>query len=142
MRCRVATGKVVRFDQTRGYGFLAPAGGGEDVFLHVNDLLVEKSAVLPGTIMEFDIEEGDRGPKASAVRIVSSVQARSGSTPVAGLTEVRNTDGLCDVLATGEYLQEVTELLLRSEPTLTGGQITNIRRQLVLVAEKYGWVES
>jgi cold shock protein len=141
----VATGKVLRFDQIRGYGFIAPTGGGEDIFLHVNDLLVEKSVVVPGTIMEFDVEEGDRGPKASAARIVRSVHPQPGangpSLSVAGAAG-EDADGLCDVLPTSEFTQEITELLLQTEPTLTGAQITRIRRQLTVVAQKYGWVES
>jgi cold shock CspA family protein len=141
----VATGKVLRFDQIRGYGFIAPTGGGEDIFLHVNDLLVEKSIVVPGTIMEFEVEEGDRGPKASAARIVRPVHLPGSNGPalsVAGPAGGEDADGLCDVLPTGEFTQEITELLLQTEPTLTGAQITRIRRQLTAVAQKYGWVES
>jgi cold shock protein len=141
----VATGTVLQFDHIRGYGFIAPAGGGEDIFLHVNDLLVEKSAITPGLIMEFEIEEGDRGPKASAARIVSPVRPRSeskGATPVVGSVGTEDADGLCDVLAPSEFIQEITELLLTTEPTLTGAQIIQIRRQLTSVAEKYGWVEN
>jgi cold shock protein len=144
--CIVATGKVLRFDQIRGYGFIAPTGGGEDIFLHVNDLLVEKSAVIPGITMEFEVENGDRGPKASAVRIVNSVPAESGLAGIpratAGSEGATHTDGFCDVLPTSEFVHEITELLLEAEPALTGAQIIQIRRQLTAVAEKYGWVES
>ncbi|MYS46117.1 cold shock domain-containing protein, partial [Streptomyces sp. SID5998] len=65
----MVTGKVVRFDSARGYGFIAPDHGGEDVFLHVNDMLIPESYVRSGVVVEFEIEEGDRGPKASSVRL-------------------------------------------------------------------------
>jgi cold shock protein len=65
----MAVGKVVKFDQVRGFGFIAPAGGGEDVFLHVNDLLMLESEVRPGITVEFDIDEGDRGLKGSNIRL-------------------------------------------------------------------------
>jgi CspA family cold shock protein len=62
---RVEKGKVVRFDEFRGYGFVAPDAGGEDVFIHVNDLDFDKRLIEPGALVEFDVEDGDRGPKAS-----------------------------------------------------------------------------
>ncbi|MGN5381393.1 cold-shock protein [Streptomyces lasalocidi] len=52
----------------RGYGFIAPEQGGEDVFLHVNDLLIPESSVRSGLSVEFEIENGGRGLKASSVR--------------------------------------------------------------------------
>jgi CspA family cold shock protein len=65
----MTVGKVVKFDQVRGFGFIAPAGGGEDVFLHVNDLLMLESEVRPGITVEFDVDEGDRGLKGSNIRL-------------------------------------------------------------------------
>ena len=35
------TGKMLRFDEVRGYGFIVPDDGNEDVFVHANDLLEE-----------------------------------------------------------------------------------------------------
>jgi cold shock CspA family protein len=66
----VATGKILRFDEIRGYGFIAPDSGGEDVFLHANALLAEKHQYHPGVPVEFDVIEGERGLKATAVRVV------------------------------------------------------------------------
>ncbi|EFC84755.1 cold-shock protein [Parafrankia sp. EUN1f] len=142
----MSTGKVLRFDHVRGYGFIAPSDGGEDVFLHANDLLVEKSLVVPGVVMEFDVEDSDRGRKASSARIVRG-SAPGGPSPLAGPGPVSaraddGGDGLCDVLPVEEFTQEVTEVLLQTEPPLTGTQILHVRRQLASFARKYGWVEN
>lgn len=51
------TGKVLRFDDTRGYGFIVPDGGGEDVFVHANELLDEKVSYGAGTPVEFEVTE-------------------------------------------------------------------------------------
>ncbi|SNQ52141.1 putative DNA binding protein [Frankia canadensis] len=138
----MSTGKVLRFDQVRGYGFIAPSDGGDDIFLHANDLLVEKHLVVPGTLMEFKVEEGERGLKASAARIVGSSSPSPVSAPARVSSHADDSDGLCDVLPVGELTQEVTETLLRIEPALTGPQIIRIRGELIRIAERYGWVEN
>jgi CspA family cold shock protein len=139
----VATGKVVRFDEFRGYGFVAPDVGGEDVFIHVNDLDFDKRLIGPGTLVEFDVEEGDRGPKASHVRILGRPASPSTAPTVTKGPSRRITDdGLCDVLSKKEFIDEVTETLLNTSPTVTAEQILRIRDSLVRIADSHGWIEA
>jgi cold shock CspA family protein len=127
----MVNGKVVRFDEVRGYGFVAPEGGGEDVFIHVNDLAFDKRLLTQGTVVEFTVEEGDRGPKASHVRMVGS----SAESP-------RTLDSdLCDVLSTKKFITEVTETLLAAAPTMSAQHILQARQGLVVKAREHGWVE-
>jgi CspA family cold shock protein len=128
----VATGKVLRFDDTRGYGFIAPDDGGDDVFMHANDLLDEKYLFRAGVRVEFDVSDGDRGLKASEVRVVD----RDSVT-----RDVRD-DTLCDVLSSAGYQREVTEALIDSVPTATAAQIQQIRQSMLRLAAKHNWIES
>jgi cold shock CspA family protein len=138
------TGKVLRFDPIRGYGFIAPDSGGEDVFLHVNDLLDEKHLVRAGTVVKFHIEEGDRGLKASAVRILETPPVAISTRPAAAPGEDAGEEagGFCDVLTGSEFRQAITEALLDADPSLTGGQILRVRQRLEKLAVHHGWVES
>ncbi|MEU7576672.1 cold shock domain-containing protein [Streptomyces sp. NPDC041068] len=136
-------GRVVRFDSARGYGFIAPEVGGDDVFLHVNDLLFPEEQVRQGLAVEFEIEEGDRGPKASSVQLALEVGGKglAASTASASQRSVVDHDGMCDVLSADEYLREVTEVLLQSAPSLTGEQILSVRTSLAQRAKSHGWTE-
>jgi CspA family cold shock protein len=52
----VATGTVKWFNPTKGYGFIQPAGGGKDVFVHIS--AVEKagfSSLAEGAKVSFDV---------------------------------------------------------------------------------------
>jgi CspA family cold shock protein len=52
----VATGTVKWFNATKGYGFIAPTGGGKDVFVHIS--AVEKagySSLAEGAKVSFEI---------------------------------------------------------------------------------------
>ncbi|WP_131767071.1 cold-shock protein [Candidatus Protofrankia californiensis] len=141
----VGTGRILRFDGIRGYGFIAPDAGGDDIFIHANDLQDEKHLFQPGTLVEFEAEESDRGPKASVVRLVRRVPAR----PLLSHSESTNVgrsgtddDEMCDVLTIGEFRHLLTETLIESVPTLTGSQIHQIRQRLTSLAQARGWVES
>ncbi|MER7000250.1 cold shock domain-containing protein [Streptomyces sp. NPDC000410] len=137
----MVAGRVVRFDSVRGYGFIAPEHGGEDVFLHVNDLLIPEAYVRSGTAVEFEVEEGGRGPKASAVRLAPGASGAPAipSAAVAGIAD--GEEPMCDVLTLEEYIGEVTELLLKAAPTLNGSQILQIRSELLRFGKSHGWTD-
>jgi hypothetical protein len=95
--------------------------------------------------VEYEAEDSDRGLKVVSVRIMGSPQQsslrppRSGGRPRA--VPEGHDDGMCDVLTRREFAAEVTELLLQHVPSLTGGQIAQVRERLVDHAGSHGWIE-
>jgi CspA family cold shock protein len=64
------TGTVKWFNGTKGYGFIERDAGG-DVFVHYNDIRGDGYRTLnEGQRVEFDVGEGDKGPKAQEVEIL------------------------------------------------------------------------
>ena len=69
-RAQLATGRVLQFDQVRGYGFVAADDGGDDVFLHSSVFDGDPDELVPGTKVEFKVMAGDRGRKAFAAHLI------------------------------------------------------------------------
>lgn len=64
----MAAGTVKWFNNTKGYGFIT-AEDGTDVFVHHSDIQGEGFKSLDeGQAVEFDITQGEKGPKAANVR--------------------------------------------------------------------------
>jgi CspA family cold shock protein len=137
----VSRGKVIRFDEVRGYGFIAPESGGDDVFMHVNDLTFDKRLVGQGVQVEFEVDEGDRGLKASAVGLINRGTSRPAPV-VTAAQRMPDDDTMCDVLSVKEFLEEVTENLLQTVPSLTGEQIVHVRQAMAQIAHTHGWVDT
>ena len=67
----MTTGQVKFFNTTKGFGFIAPEGGGKDVFVHVTAVQAAGLRGLnEGQHVQFDIESDKRGPKAVNLKIV------------------------------------------------------------------------
>lgn len=158
----VVQGEVARFDPVKGYGFITPRSGGEDVFVHVNDLLDDKQLVVPGATVEFVVESGERGLKATSIHVVSSPR-RTESAPIdssltaSGFnslsatevhgdafsmrTENHDDDDDILVLSQREMREHLTETLLNVSPPLTSTQVIAVRRAITDFAMSFGWIE-
>ncbi|NUS42200.1 MAG: cold shock domain-containing protein [Mycobacteriaceae bacterium] len=140
------TGRVLKFDEVRGYGFVSPDSGGEDVFLHVNDIEFDKQLLAPGVVVEFEAEKSERGFKASHVRIPGRGELRAEEPrPLPVHLEVAPAaepvdDLMSDVLTANDFRREVTEAILASAPSVTGAEIRAIRDTLERLAATHGWI--
>ena len=62
----MAVGTVKFFNATKGFGFIAPDGGGKDVFVHASAVEAAGLGTLSeGQKVNFDIQPDARGSKAA-----------------------------------------------------------------------------
>ncbi|NQD36311.1 cold-shock protein [Permianibacter sp. IMCC34836] len=65
----MATGTVKWFNETKGFGFITPDGGGEDLFAHFSAIQVQGFKVLrEGQKVSFDVVQGQKGKQASNIK--------------------------------------------------------------------------
>jgi CspA family cold shock protein len=62
-------GTITRWLDIRGYGFIKPEEGGEDVFLHHSEV-EDVYLIKEGKEVEFQIQDTYRGPKAINAKIL------------------------------------------------------------------------
>ena len=64
-------GKVKWFNDAKGFGFITPEEGGEDVFCHQTEIQMEGFRTLTeGQRVEFSVEQGQKGLAARGVRVL------------------------------------------------------------------------
>lgn len=60
-------GVVKFFNETKGFGFITPDNGGDDVFVHVSGL---RSNVRENDKVSYDVERGQKGLNAVNVTVI------------------------------------------------------------------------
>jgi CspA family cold shock protein len=68
----MATGTVKWFNESKGFGFITPAGGGDDVFVHFSAIQGSGFKTLQeGQSVNFEVEKGPKGLQATKVSVQS-----------------------------------------------------------------------
>jgi CspA family cold shock protein len=73
-----ADGTVTWYDDAKGFGFIAPDAGSEDVFVHVKALGRGTTELAEGARVSFDVVAGDKGPNARNVQVVGGHRGSRG----------------------------------------------------------------
>lgn len=64
----MASGTVKWFNEKKGFGFIVPSGGGEDIFLHRSNIQTESRSVAEGQKVQYETAPGKKGLQAVDVR--------------------------------------------------------------------------
>ena len=62
-------GTVKWFNESKGFGFITPEGGGKDLFAHFSEIQSAGFKTLQeGQRVEFTVAQGAKGPQATQIR--------------------------------------------------------------------------
>ena len=66
----MTTGTVKWFSDSKGYGFITPDEGGEDLFVHFSSVEGDGfRSLAEGQRVEFETAQGKKGQEAKSVRV-------------------------------------------------------------------------
>lgn len=89
------TGTVKWFNNAKGYGFILPDEGGEDLFAHYSAIQMDGYKTLKaGQTVQFEITPGEKGSHAT--------QIRSSDSPSAPISHKSADTVMSDELVTSE----------------------------------------
>ncbi len=72
----MAIGTVKWFNSAKGYGFICPENGGQDVFAHFSAISMDGYKYLKaGQSVTFSIQDGPKGPHGIDIRVAETAVA-------------------------------------------------------------------
>jgi CspA family cold shock protein len=74
-----ADGTVSWYDEDKGFGFVTPDGGGDDVFVHVRALTEGLTWLTEGDRVAYEVVQSDKGPQARSLHLVQGAAAEDAS---------------------------------------------------------------
>jgi cold shock protein len=148
----MAFGEIAGFDPACDHGFIVPDDGGPRVFVHADELGGQWNVDV-GTRVRFSSIQGADGPKAYNVAIVSCPSEHQHRVPTPFDVGDNTAVGKCceespilslggRIVSRSEYVEEITDVLIKVLPSVTAMQIMEIRSELARRAVKRGWVAS
>jgi CspA family cold shock protein len=69
-----ADGTVSWYDEDKGFGFITPDSGGEDVFVHARSLAEGLTWLAEGDRVAYEVVSSDKGPQARDVQLVRGAE--------------------------------------------------------------------
>ena len=77
------TGIVKWFNNAKGYGFILPEDGGQDVFAHYSEIRMDGYRTLkPGQAVSYEEQSGPKGVHAIEIQALAALQAATaGASP-------------------------------------------------------------
>ncbi len=88
-----ADGTVTWYDEDKGFGFITPDAGGEDVFVHARALAEGLTWLTQGDRVTYEVVRGDRGPQARDLHLVRGAAAEDVPAPSAPARADRSRAG-------------------------------------------------
>lgn len=84
-------GTVKWFNNAKGFGFILPEGGGEDLFAHYSSIEMDGYKTLKaGQTVTFEMVQGQKGMHATHIKVVTTER----SSPAAGKAVRQNSDAV------------------------------------------------
>ena len=126
-------GTVRWFDPERGFGFLAPADGSADLFVHASEIVGDGGTRLlrEGQTVDFEVGEGERGPQARRVRITGDVATGTAVGVLGTIAWYEPGKGYGFAAPDGGG----AEVFVHSSAIVTGGVVSEGQRVAFLIAE-------